>query len=59
MSTAAVGSLGAGASESTAGLSPAMQAFIDKAHNDMLEAVKQAKDSLQPAEMASARASSI
>jgi neutral ceramidase len=46
-----VGSLGGVPPGTTGGMPPALQAFIDRAYNGMLEAVKQAKDSLQPAEM--------
>ena len=52
-----VGELGRGAAGPPPGggvtpkLSPGMQAFIDRVYMGMLEAVKQAKDSLQPAEM--------
>jgi hypothetical protein len=45
------GSLGGGAPGSTTGPTPAMQAFVDRVRNGMLEAVKQARASLQPAEM--------
>jgi neutral ceramidase len=46
-----VGNLGNVPPGSTAGMPPAMQAFMDKVYKGMLEAVQQAKDSLQPAEM--------
>jgi len=45
------GSLGGGPQGSQAAPSAKMQAFVDKAHQGILEAVKQAHDSLQPAEM--------
>jgi neutral ceramidase len=45
-----VGSLG-GVPPGSPGMPPAMQAFIDRVYQGMLEAVQKAKDSLQPAEM--------
>ena len=48
---ASVSSLGGGDALSGRPVSPNMQAFIDKVHAGMLEAVKQAKASLQPAEI--------
>lgn len=48
---ASVSSLGGEGASSARPVSPNMQAFIDKVKAGMLEAVKQAKASLQPAEM--------